>query len=113
MDADYEQKWKVLEAASKEIEELEQSEEAAEDLTNLSDMKEKINKLIMLRDKLGESEEKTQMQQAILLRERNLYLEKWRMIEQLGQDNDWEDESMLLNSIKELIENISKAPGEK
>lgn len=113
MDASLEQKWKIAEDAAKDIEILEQSEDNAEDLTRLSPMKEKIQRLVALKEKLGGTEGHVHLQNAILLRERNLYLEKWRMIEQLGQDNDWNDDTQLLNTIKDLIENISKAPGEK
>lgn len=112
MDPAFDKKWKAAEDAVKEIEELEQSEETVEDLDRLSVLKEKLTRLIGLKDKIVESEEKVHLQNAILLRERNVYLEKWRMIEQLGQDNDWNDDTGLLNAIKELIENISKSPGD-
>lgn len=97
------EKWEFANKAVEEIENIERVDTSKES-ERLSQLKERIVRLSQLREKVVEKEEVMHLQHIALLTERNLYLQKWRMIEKLGQDQDWQDETGLLTKIRALIE---------
>ena len=97
------EKWEFAKKAIEEIENIEKVDNSKES-ERLSILKERLFRLSQLQEKVVEKEEVLHLQQIALLTERNLYLQKWRMIEKLGQDQDWQDETGLLQKIRLLIE---------
>jgi hypothetical protein len=97
------EKWGFAEKAIEEITNIEKIDSSKE-TERLSKIKEKLERLNELRKKVLEKEDTLHLQHIALLKERNLYLRKWRMIEKLGQENDWQDDTGLLQRIRLLIE---------
>jgi len=97
------EKWSFAQKAIEEIENIEKVDTSKE-AERLSKLKEKLFRITQLHEKVTEKEEVLHLQHIALLTERNLYLQKWRMIEKLGQDQDWQDDTGLLQKIRHLIE---------
>jgi len=99
----YAEKWGFAKQAIEEIENIERVDTSKE-AERLSTLKQRLDRLTQLHEKVSEKEEVLHLQHIALLTERNLYLQKWRMIEKLGQDQDWQDETGILQKIRQLIE---------
>ncbi len=96
------EKWNFAQKAIEEIENIERVD-TSQEAERLSKLKEKLLRLTQLHEKVAEKEEVLHLQHVALLTERNLYLEKWKNIEKLGLENNWQDESGLLHKIRMLI----------
>ena len=84
-----------------QIEEL--MDQDAETKESLGYLAEKLKRLILLHEKCAQEEKKMRAKQLALMRERNLYLEKCRKIEYLGEDMGWEDEQGLLPFVHQIL----------
>ena len=62
--------------------------------------------MFTLKQKLDDNVEDVRKQYLTLTRERNIYLEKWKLIEAIGQENNWEDRNGILSTIFNIINDI-------
>jgi hypothetical protein len=62
-------------------------------------------KLKYLNENISNQNEDLKLTMLISSRERNVYLEKLRKIEEYGEEKNWEDSSGLLKSIYEILYN--------
>ena len=102
---DFQDKWSFVDKAILEIENI-QKIGNSEDIIRLVKLKERLARLRDLKEKIDEKEMRVHLHHLVLLKERNFYLEKWRLIEQIGQENDWQDETGLLQKFTELLESF-------
>lgn len=78
----------MIEQITEQIHELQEQEgDETHELQNLAD---KLQRLLFLHKKYNEMEKDSNIKLLALMRERNLYLEKCRKIESLGQQNEWD-----------------------
>ena len=56
-----------------------------------------------LKEQLSKQEQDLKLANIVTLRERNVYLEKLRNIEEIGDKKDWEDEEGFLQVIQDLL----------
>ena len=56
-----------------------------------------------LKEQLSKQEQDLKLANIVTLRERNVYLEKLRNIEEIGDEKDWEDEEGFLQVIQDLL----------
>ena len=71
--------------------------------TKLKAYKKKLEKMKNLKEQLSKQEQDLKLANIVTLRERNVYLEKLRNIEEIGEEKDWEDEEGFLQVIKDLL----------
>ena len=64
-----------------------------------------LDKMISMKNTLAQQENNLKLGKLISLRERNVYLEKLRQIEEYGENLDWKDEEGFLNQINTLLYN--------
>ena len=64
-----------------------------------------LDKMITMKNTLTQQENNLKLGKLISLRERNVYLEKLRQIEEYGENLDWKDEDGFLNQINNLLYN--------
>ena len=64
-----------------------------------------LDKMISMKNTLSQQESNLKLGKLISLRERNVYLEKLRQIEEYGENLDWKDEEGFLNQINTLLYN--------
>ena len=60
-------------------------------------------KMKNLKEQLSKQEQDLKLANIVTLRERNVYLEKLRNIEEIGDEKDWEDEEGFLQVIQDLL----------
>ena len=60
----------------------------------------------MLNENVEKDENELKLEYLTLMRERNVYFEKLKMIQTLGDSKNWHDESNLLDSIRNLLSNL-------
>ena len=65
--------------------------------------KKKLEKMKNLKEQLSKQEQDLKLANIVTLRERNVYLEKLRNIEEIGDEKDWEDEEGFLQVIQDLL----------
>jgi len=71
--------------------------------TKLKAYKKKLEKMKNLKEQLSKQEQDLKLANIVTLRERNVYLEKLRKIEEIGDEKDWEDEEGFLQVIQDLL----------
>ena len=71
--------------------------------TKLKAYKKKLEKMKNLKEQLSKQEQDLKLANIVTLRERNVYLEKLRNIEEIGDKKDWEDEEGFLQAIQDLL----------
>jgi hypothetical protein len=71
--------------------------------TKLKAYKKKLEKMKNLKEQLSKQEQDLKLANIVTLRERNVYLEKLRNIEEIGEEKDWEDEEGFLQVIQDLL----------
>jgi hypothetical protein len=71
--------------------------------TKLKAYKKKLEKMKNLKEQLSKQEQDLKLANIVTLRERNVYLEKLRNIEEIGDKKDWEDEEGFLQVIQDLL----------
>ena len=64
-----------------------------------------LDKMINMKNNLAQQENNLKLGKLISLRERNVYLEKLRQIEEYGENLDWKDEEGFLSQINTLLYN--------
>ncbi len=64
-----------------------------------------LDKMINMKNTLSQQENNLKLGKLISLRERNVYLEKLRQIEEYGENLEWKDEEGFLNQINNLLYN--------
>ena len=71
--------------------------------TKLKAYKKELEKVKNLKEQLSKQEQDLKLANIVTLRERNVYLEKLRNIEEIGDEKDWEDEEGFLQVIQDLL----------
>jgi len=69
----------------------------------LHDLSKKLKSIISLHEKCNLAEQRMRAKQLTLMRERNLYLEKYRKLEALGEQEDWKDRQGILMTVQEIM----------
>ena len=64
-----------------------------------------LEKMMVMKETLTQQENNLKLGKLISLRERNVYLEKLRQIEEYGENMDWKDEEGFLTQISSLLYN--------
>ena len=86
MEGSRTQLWGLIEQITAQIHELQQQE--GDNGQELEDLSEKLQRLLVLHKKYNEMEKDSNIKLLALMRERNLYLEKCRKLENLMQKID-------------------------
>lgn len=92
MEGSRSQLWSLIEQITGQIYELQQQE--GEGNQELEELAEKLQRLLVIHKKYNEMEKDSNIKLLALMRERNLYLEKCRKIESLGQNMNWQNPVM-------------------
>lgn len=92
MEGSRSQLWSLIEQITGQIYELQQQE--GESNQELEELAEKLQRLLVIHKKYNEMEKDSNIKLLALMRERNLYLEKCRKIESLGQSMNWQNPVM-------------------
>lgn len=66
-----------------------------------------MHRLKELKSNVDKDESELKLEYLILMRERNVYFEKLKMIQTIGDSNGWHDDIGLLEAIKNLLSNLS------
>ena len=64
-----------------------------------------LDKMIQMKNTLSQQENNLKLGKLISLRERNVYLEKLRQIEDYGENLEWKDDEGFLSQINNLLYN--------
>lgn len=97
-----ENRWELLPEIQAGLEELLEQNSQNSEIKNLL---KALEKLVDLKNKVNEQESSLKLGKLIILRERNVYLDKLRKIEEFGDKEDWKDSDGILNQIKSLLYN--------
>ena len=62
-------------------------------------------KLKQMKEKTNKQRENLKLRLLIASRERNVYLEKLRKLEEFGENKDWKDKKQILKSIYDILYN--------
>lgn len=111
-----EKRWELLSGVQKGIEELLNEYDALQDTKEIDEVKILIDSLKRMKDikeKITSQEEELKLRLLISSRERNVYLEKLRKIEEYGEDKEWKDEDGFLSQISEILYSDSLPKDEK
>lgn len=95
-----EKRWDLLEGVQRGIEELKLEE------SNNSEIDLLLSSLKMMKDlkeKLNVQEEELKLRLLICSRERNVYLEKLRKIEEFGEEHEWKDSIGFMSKLSEIL----------
>ena len=95
-----ENKWELLPQIQQKLEELIEQNNNNATIINL---KTKFDKIEELKNKLTEQGNNLKLAKIITLRERNLYLEKLRQIEEYGDELQWKDSEGILKELNTLL----------
>jgi hypothetical protein len=60
-----------------------------------------------MKEKISKQQENLKLRLLIASRERNVYLEKLRKVEEYGEEKNWNDENHLLKKLYEILYNDS------
>lgn len=109
-----EAKWTLVDKATTDLEFLASTYSSNETIrVRSTDLKDNISRLAKLREKLKADENEIHLKYLMLFRERNVFLEKLRIIEKLGKDCGWKDSQGLLKKIQGLIQTSKVSSPEK
>ena len=106
MEGTRSQLWSLIEQITSQIYDL-QTQEGGQN-PELDVLADKLQRLLVLHRKYNEMEKDSNIKLLALMRERNLYLEKCRKIENYGHSLGWEDPLL-----KELLPILYQDDGEK
>ena len=95
-----ENKWELLPQIQQKLDEL---IEQNNNNTTIINLKTKFDKIEELKNKLTEQGNNLKLAKIITLRERNLYLEKLRQIEEYGDELQWKDSEGILQELNSLL----------
>jgi hypothetical protein len=95
-----ENKWELLPQIQQKLDELIEQNNNNATIINL---KTKFDKIEELKNKLTEQGNNLKLAKIISLRERNLYLEKLRQIEEYGDELQWKDSEGILKELNTLL----------
>ncbi len=95
-----ENKWELLPQIQQKLDEL---IEQNNNNTTIINLKTKFDKIEELKNKLTEQGNNLKLAKIISLRERNLYLEKLRQIEEYGDELQWKDSEGILKELNSLL----------
>ena len=95
-----ENKWELLPQIQQKLDELIEQNNNNSTIINL---KSKFDKIEELKNKLIEQGNNLKLAKIISLRERNLYLEKLRQIEEYGDELQWKDSEGILKELNSLL----------
>ena len=95
-----ENKWELLPQIQQKLDELIEQNNNNSTIINL---KSKFDKIEELKNKLIEQGNNLKLAKIITLRERNLYLEKLRQIEEYGDELQWKDSEGILKELNTLL----------
>ena len=95
-----ENKWELLPQIQQKLDELIEQNNNNSTIINL---KSKFDKIEELKNKLIEQGNNLKLAKIITLRERNLYLEKLRQIEEYGDELQWKDSERILKELNTLL----------
>ena len=95
-----ENKWELLPQIQQKLDEL---IEQNNNNTTIINLKTKFDKIEELKNKLTEQGNNLKLAKIITLRERNLYLEKLRQIEEYGDELQWKDSEGILKELNSLL----------
>ena len=95
-----ENKWELLPQIQQKLDEL---IEQNNNNTTIINLKTKFDKIEELKNKLIEQGNNLKLAKIITLRERNLYLEKLRQIEEYGDELQWKDSEGILQELNSLL----------
>ena len=95
-----ENKWELLPQIQQKLDELIEQNNNNSTIINL---KSKFDKIEELKNKLTEQGNNLKLAKIISLRERNLYLEKLRQIEEYGDELQWKDSEGILKELNTLL----------
>ena len=101
MAANNNQLWNLIEQITNQLDEvIDQDGDQNEPLNELS---LKLKSIITLHEKCNLAEQRMRAKQLTLMRERNLYLEKYRKLEALGEQEGWKDRQGILETVQEIM----------
>jgi hypothetical protein len=80
----------------------------ADSAHKLTELSEKLSRIKDLRSKIERNDSELKLQYILLMRERNVYFEKLKMIQNLGDGVNWQDDSGLLPNLKQLLSNLGQ-----
>lgn len=73
-----------------------------------ADITNKLQRLKDLNDQISVHENMLKPEYLVLMRERNVYFEKLKMIQTLGEQCQWQDDTGLLNYVKQFLTNLGE-----
>lgn len=77
-------------------------------LAKINEVSQKLTRIRSLKEKIDVDGEKLKLEYLVLMRERNLYFEKLKGIQNVGDQNDWKDQEGLMEGIREILFNFGK-----
>jgi len=97
-----EDKWKVLDTVIKETEMIEQLEDPSVSV-KLEEILKKLNQVKQLNDKVEKDQEKLKKEYIFLLKERNIFFDKFQRITAIGNNLEWKDSNGILEKIASIF----------
>lgn len=96
-------KWKVINNVIEEINLIQKNENSQNEKSQrINEISKKLLRVKGLKEKVDKDEQDLKLEYLILMRERNLYFEKLKSIQSLGDEYDWKD-SDLLENIRKIL----------
>jgi hypothetical protein len=101
-----EKRWELIYGVQKGIEDLFQYTSFV-DKEELQMLLDSLNKMKVLKDQISNQEKDLKLRLLVSSRERNVYLEKLRKIEEFGESKNWKDDSNveLFSKLSDLLYN--------
>ena len=99
---DQKKRWELLPKIKQGLEELSNQNK---NNPKIKALQLALDKMINMKNTLSQQENNLKLGKLISLRERNVYLEKLRQIEEYGENLDWKDEEGFLTQINTLLYN--------
>jgi hypothetical protein len=94
-------RWELLSGVKKGLEEL--NNETGNSNPEIKTLIQAADKFKDMRDKVTKQEENLKLALLVSSRERNVYLEKLRKIEEFCEDKNWEDQDGLMKEIYDIL----------
>lgn len=100
-----EKRWELLPKVKLSLDDLLVKYPEGKQHRKIKKLQKDMEKMIELRDKINKQMDILKFEKVISLKERNVYLEKLREVEEYGENLDWKDESGMLSEISNLLYN--------
>ena len=97
---EHKKRWELLPKIKQDLDELSNSHK---NNPKIKALQLALDKMITMKNTLDQQEHNLKLGNLISLRERNVYLEKLRKIEEYGENLDWKDEDGFLIQINDLL----------